>query len=95
LATPEQDCTAWRRGMASREQLDASAASTGADADLRFVDLMVAHHRAGEEMADHAVEAASEAEVVRLAELIAAGQREEIRELEMLRAQLVAGRASS
>lgn len=61
----------------------------GSDAERRFIDLMLEHHRAGVTMAEHAAAHAEEDKVVRLAELIAAGQQEEILELQSLRRQLV------
>ena len=75
-------------GMATRADLQALAASTAQDAERRFIDLMVEHHRAGVTMAEQAAARAESAKVVRLAELIAAGQQEEILELQSLRRQL-------
>lgn len=75
-------------GMATAADLDALAAATGVDAERRFLDLMLAHHRAGVTMAERAAVGASSPKVVRLAELIAAGQEKEIRELQSLQRQL-------
>jgi uncharacterized protein (DUF305 family) len=75
-------------GMATSANLQALAASTAQDAERRFIDLMVEHHRAGVTMAEQAAARAESAKVVRLAELIAAGQQEEILELRSLRRQL-------
>ena len=79
-------------GMATQADLSALAAASGPDAELRFIDLMLEHHDAGVTMAEHAAAHAESDKVVRLAELIAAGQEEEIRELQVLRRQLVATR---
>ena len=77
-------------GMATRAELAALAAASGADADARYLELMIDHHEAGVEMAEQAATRAGEPKVVRLAELVEAGQREEIRDLASLRRQLEA-----
>ena len=77
-------------GMATQAELEALGAASGAGAEFRFLDLMRDHHRAGVTMAEHAAAHATTAKVARLAELIAAGQQEEILELESLRRQLAA-----
>ena len=69
-------------GMASEEDLVALAESTGADADRRFVEMMVAHHQGGLHMAEYAATAAENAEVRSLARSIADGQQGEIVEME-------------
>ena len=56
-------CPAWR----PRTQLDELAASSGADADQLFVELMVAHHQGGLHMAEFAAAEAENAEVRSLA----------------------------
>jgi uncharacterized protein (DUF305 family) len=71
-------------GMATPEQLDELAASSGAAADELFVELMVAHHEAGVHMAQLAADDADLAKVRSLARSIAEGQRGEIAELELL-----------
>ena len=96
--SPTRDAMAWRGhppvapsampGMATKAELDALGAASGVDAEVRFLDLMTAHHRAGVTMAEEAAEGATTAKVQRLAQLIAAGQREEILELQSLRRQL-------
>lgn len=78
-------------GMATQEDLAALAAATGLQADWRYLDLMVAHHEGGVAMADHAATRADHAKVRRLAELIAAGQQQEIADLHALGRQLGAG----
>jgi uncharacterized protein (DUF305 family) len=75
-------------GMATQAELESLGSATGTDAEARFLDLMTAHHRAGVAMAEYAAAHATRDKVVRLAELIAAGQQEEILELESLRRQL-------
>lgn len=75
-------------GMATQAELSALGAASGVDAEFRFIDLMVEHHRAGVTMAQHAAAYAKTAKVVRLAELIVAAQLEEILELQSLRRQL-------
>ena len=77
-------------GMATPAELAALGSTTGRDAEARFFDLMIEHHRAGVTMAEAAAERATAPKVVRLAELIAAGQREEILELQSLERQLAA-----
>ena len=71
-------------GMASDAQLDELAAASGADADERFVELMVAHHRGGIDMAEYAAEHAGTREVRRMADSIAHSQVDEIGELQGL-----------
>ena len=68
--------------------LQALAAASGTDAERRFLELMTEHHRAGVTMAEYAAAHATTDKVVRLAELIAAGQQEEILELQSLQRQL-------
>ena len=54
-------------GMATEDQLEALASSSGAEADALFVELMSAHHRGGIDMAKYAVDHAQNDEVVRMA----------------------------
>ena len=75
-------------GMATKADLEALGAASGRDAEARFIDLMLEHHEAGVAMAAHAATHAESEKVVRLAELIEAGQQEEILELRSLRRQL-------
>ncbi len=69
-------------GMATEEQLAELAASSGAEADRLFVELMVAHHQGGLHMAEYAATEAENAEVRSLATSIAEGQQGEIVEME-------------
>lgn len=69
-------------GMATTAQLDELAAAEGDAADRLFVELMIAHHQAGVEMAEYAVEHAANDEVVAFAEGVVHGQRGEIAELQ-------------
>lgn len=71
-------------GMATTAQLDELAAAEGEAADRLFVELMIAHHQAGVEMAEYAAEHAANGEVVAFAEGVVQGQRGEIAELEGL-----------
>jgi uncharacterized protein (DUF305 family) len=75
-------------GMATPSDLGALGAASGTDAEVRFLDLMAEHHRAGGELATFAATHAETGKVRRLAELIEAGQQEEILELISLRRQL-------
>ena len=71
-------------GMATEEQLEELAASSGRAADELFVELMVAHHEGGVHMAEAAADDASLAKVRSLANSIVEGQRGEIVELQQL-----------
>lgn len=72
-------------GMATPEQLDQLANASGAEADSLFIDLMVAHHRGGIEMAQDALPLVSNEWVRTYAEAWVNGQTGEIAELEALR----------
>jgi uncharacterized protein (DUF305 family) len=69
-------------GMASEEDLDRLAASSGAEADELFVELMREHHLGGIHMAEYAAEHAGSEEVRKMAAAMAASQAEEIAEME-------------
>jgi uncharacterized protein (DUF305 family) len=69
-------------GMATDEQIAELAASSGAEADRLFVELMVAHHQGGLHMAEYAAAEAENAEVRSLATSIAEGQQGEVVEME-------------
>lgn len=71
-------------GMASREQLDELAASDGTDADEIFVELMIAHHLGGVDMARFAMSNADDPEVRAMATSIVSQQQDEIIELQQL-----------
>jgi uncharacterized protein (DUF305 family) len=68
-------------GMASADELDALARSSGAEADQLFFDLMVAHHTGGVEMAAFAADNAAEERTRSLARAIVDSQGDEIAEL--------------
>lgn len=65
-------------GMASTQQLQQLAAATGKPAEILFLQLMLAHHKAGVEMAEAARTSASSSEVVSLAAAMVTGQKSEI-----------------
>lgn len=65
-------------GMATDAELDALRAAKGRDAEVRFLRLMTAHHRAGAEMARAAAAAADTDEITNLASGMALAQRSEI-----------------
>ncbi|MGH8998594.1 MAG: DUF305 domain-containing protein [Acidimicrobiia bacterium] len=68
-------------GMATSEELEAQAEATGTQAEEEFLHLMIRHHQGGVQMAEAALERASDDEVLGLAELIVAAQRSEIGEM--------------
>lgn len=65
-------------GMATDTELDALRAAKGRDAEVRFLKLMTAHHRAGAEMAQAAATAAGTDEIRNLASGMVLGQQSEI-----------------
>ncbi|MCX4768492.1 MULTISPECIES: DUF305 domain-containing protein [Streptomyces] len=65
-------------GMATDAELDALRAAKGRDAEVLFLRLMTAHHRAGADMAQAAAAAAGTAEIKNLASGMVLGQRSEI-----------------
>lgn len=65
-------------GMATDAELDALRAAKGRDAEVLFLRLMTAHHRAGADMAQAAAAAAGTAEIKKLASGMVLGQRSEI-----------------
>ncbi|TXS43469.1 DUF305 domain-containing protein [Streptomyces sp. or43] len=65
-------------GMATDTELDGLRAAKGRDAEVRFLKLMTAHHRAGAEMAQAAAAAAGTDEVRNLASGMVLGQKSEI-----------------
>lgn len=80
-------------GLASPEQVQELAASTGADADRRFFELMSAHHLGGVHMADYAAAHTEIPWLRTFAEAVSYGQRIEVVEYEqaMERYGLTAG----
>lgn len=71
-------------GMASVDQLEELAASSGEEADRLYIELMVAHHQGGIEMAEYAAGRAENADVRGYATAWAQSQTEEIAELQGL-----------
>jgi uncharacterized protein (DUF305 family) len=80
-------------GLATPEQLQELAASTGADADRQFFELMSAHHLGGVHMADYAADHTELPWLRTFAEAVSYGQRIEVVEYEqaMERYGLTAG----
>ncbi|WP_067488642.1 DUF305 domain-containing protein [Actinomadura hibisca] len=65
-------------GMATREQLAELERLSGRAAEVRFLQLMIVHHRAGVQMAQAALTLAGDEQVRRLARTMVDGQRSEI-----------------
>ncbi|WP_240645786.1 DUF305 domain-containing protein [Georgenia sp. SYP-B2076] len=65
-------------GMATRAQLNQLAASSGTDAERRFLELMITHHEAGVTMAEYAADNADEDVVRHLALMIVRSQSAEL-----------------
>lgn len=65
-------------GMATDAELAALRADRGGNAEVRFLKLMTAHHRAGAEMAQAAATAAGTDEIRNLASGMVLGQQSEI-----------------
>ena len=65
-------------GMATDAEMQQLRQSTGRKAEILFLQLMVAHHRGGVDMAAYAAEHASDDEVASIADRIATGQAAEI-----------------
>ena len=74
-------------GMASKEDLRRLARAEGKEAERRYLQLMIPHHRAGVAMAKYAAARAEEPQVRQLAQAIVDSQRSEIR---VLRSMLAA-----
>ena len=74
-------------GLATTAQLDRLRAARGAAAERLFLQLMIAHHRGGVEMADAAVADASTDEVRTLASAMASAQTSEISLMESMLAE--------
>jgi uncharacterized protein (DUF305 family) len=71
-------------GIATSQQLDRLSASSGAQANSAFVELMISHHLGALEMAEYAVDRAQMPEVRALARSIIQAQQGEIAELRTL-----------
>ncbi|MFC7327834.1 DUF305 domain-containing protein [Marinactinospora rubrisoli] len=65
-------------GLATEEQMAELAAADGEDAEIRYLKLMIEHHRGGAEMADAAASLGREPIVTDFARGMAAAQRSEI-----------------
>jgi uncharacterized protein (DUF305 family) len=65
-------------GMATRPQVSALSTLPIADAEISFLQLMIAHHHAGVDMADAVLARTKRADVIRLATSIVNGQQAEI-----------------
>ncbi len=68
-------------GLASEDDLQTLARSTGVDADLTFIRLMTAHHEGGIHMAERAMADAKEEEVRLMAESMVRAQTGDLFEL--------------
>ncbi|RXZ49161.1 DUF305 domain-containing protein [Agromyces fucosus] len=75
-------------GMATPEQVAAFDALSGGQAEARFLDLMIAHHRGALTMADEAIAEGSNSYIRSLAKHIAAEQEREIEAMILRRAEL-------
>ncbi|WP_308287278.1 DUF305 domain-containing protein [Actinomadura parmotrematis] len=80
-------------GMATDAQLAALGAASGRDAERRYLQLMITHHRAGVAMAEAVLARTSDEAVRRLARSIVAGQRAEVALMEGMLAER-SGRSS-
>lgn len=78
-------------GMASRDDVATLADLPIREAEAQFLQLMIAHHRGGIEMAQAIVEIGAPEEVERLARSILAGQTSEIEAMENLAIDRAAG----
>lgn len=65
-------------GYASAADVDRLRAATGADADRLFLELMIAHHQGGVEMAQAVLDRSTEPTVTSLASSIVSSQQSEI-----------------
>lgn len=65
-------------GMATEAQLKALQSAKGKDAEVRFLQLMIAHHKGGISMAQAALSRAKDDQVQRLARTMVVGQQSEI-----------------
>ncbi len=75
-AAPTQD--ALMPGMATDAGFDDLREASGVRAEVRYLELMIVHHRAGVEMAQYAVDHADQQQVVDLAHAMASAQDAEI-----------------
>jgi uncharacterized protein (DUF305 family) len=77
-------------GMATEEQLESLRQSTGTEADVLFLTLMLAHHKGGVEMAEAVLDRSDHPLVTTLARAIVFAQSGEIDYMEQLLAQRTA-----
>jgi len=75
-------------GLATEAQLAELESATGADADRLFLELMIAHHRGGVEMAEAVLDRSDEPVVRSLATGVVTAQEGEITYMEQLLADL-------
>ena len=71
-------------GYATDAQLTALREARGSDADRLFGELMIAHHKGGIHMAEHAAEFGDSPEVIAMARSMASAQQGEINEMNEL-----------
>jgi uncharacterized protein (DUF305 family) len=77
-------------GLATEEQLESLRQSTGTEADVLFLTLMLAHHKGGVEMAEAVLDRSDHPLVTTLARAIVFAQSGEIDYMEQLLAQRTA-----
>ncbi len=78
-------------GYASPEQLDELREADPDEQNVLFLELMIAHHQGGVSMAEYAARHAEDPRVRRIAEVMAEVQTQEIREYELILADLPEG----
>jgi uncharacterized protein (DUF305 family) len=71
-------------GMATREQLDELRSASGVEAERRFLELMIAHHAGGVDMAEAVLDRSATRSVDDLARSVITSQESEIRLMERL-----------
>lgn len=71
-------------GMASREDIAALRSMSPADAEVRFLQLMIPHHRGGVDMAKAVLERTGRSEVRALADAIVLSQQSEVRNMQAM-----------
>jgi uncharacterized protein (DUF305 family) len=76
--TPATDGPVLMHGMASDAELRSLEDATGADAEIRFLQLMIRHHEGGIIMARALMALSDRRELVQMAKSIDEGQRAEI-----------------
>ncbi|MCY9787798.1 DUF305 domain-containing protein [Nocardiopsis sp. EMB25] len=74
----------WMPGLATPEEMDALREAEGVDAEILFLELMIAHHEGGIDMAEVEVELGGEELVTDLAQGMADAQEKEIRAMEAM-----------